>query len=78
MEFFLYLIFSLVKGIFASPVTLNGKEFISFDLASKTNDARQSLVQLRFRSIHPNGLLAYSKGTNGHFLRLEIIHGRLQ
>lgn len=78
MKIIFYLSVFIVKVILGVPVALNGDGFISFDLKTVPTNPRQSILQLRFRTIHPNGLLAYSKGTKGHFLRLEIVKGRLQ
>ncbi|KAL9975254.1 hypothetical protein ACROYT_G012396 [Oculina patagonica] len=77
MKIIIYLAVFIVKVILGTPVSFNGEGFISFDLKTIPTNTRQSILQLRFRTIHPNGLLAYSKGTKGHFLRLEIIKGRL-
>ena len=78
MKITLYLAVLIVKVISDTPVALNGDGFVSFDLKSIRSNPRQSSLRLRFRTIHPNGLLVYSKGTTGHFLRMEIVRGRLQ
>ena len=78
MKITLYLAVLIVKVISGTPVALSGDGFVSFDLKSIRSNPRQSTLRLRFRTVYPNGLLVYSKGTMGHFLRMEIVHGRLQ
>lgn len=78
MKIILYLAVFIVKVISGTPIALNGDGFVSFDLKSIRSNPRLSSLHLRFRTIHPNGLLVYSKGTTGHFLRMEIVQGRLQ
>lgn len=78
MKTTLYFAVFIVKVISDTPIALDGGGFVSFDLKSIPGNPRQSSLHLRFRTISPNGLLVYSKGTTGHFLRMEIVQGRLQ
>ena len=78
MKVVISLVLFAVEAILAIPVALNGNEFLSLDLKSIQTDLRQSIVQLRFRTIHPNGLLVYSQGTSAQFFRLEIVQGRVR
>ena len=78
MKVILYLAVFIVEVISSTPVALDGDGFVSFELKSTLSNPRQSSLHLRFRTIYPNGLLVFSKGTTGHFLRMEIVKGRLQ
>lgn len=62
----------------ATQVRLHGREYITYELGSLTADPQETVIKLRFRTIHPNGLLLYSKGENADFLRLEIYHGQVR
>lgn len=78
MKITLFLAVLIIRVISDTPVSLNGDGFVSFDLKSIRSSPRQSSLSLRFRTIYPNGLLVYSKGTMGHYLQMEIVQGRLQ
>ena len=61
----------------AAQVRLHGREFITHELGSVANNPAETKIQLRFQTIHPNGLLLYSKGKHD-FLLLDIYHGQVR
>lgn len=61
----------------ATQVRLHGQEFITYELRSLSNNPPETKIQLRFRTIRPNGLLLYSNGEN-NFLHLDIYHGQVR
>ena len=60
----------------AAQVRLHGGEYITYGLRKVANP-RQTVIKLRFRTIHPNGLLMYSNGPND-FLQLDVYHGQVR
>lgn len=81
MKAIIFLVLFVVKSIPGTPIAFNGNAYISLDLKSIESTEihpRQLILQLRFRTIHPNGLLMYSKGASGQYFRLEIIQGRVR
>ena len=62
----------------ATQVRLHGREYITYELRSLTSNPRETVIKLRFQTIHPNGLLLYSKGRNEDFLQLDIYHGQVR
>lgn len=81
MKAVIFLVLFVVKNIPGTPIALNGNAYISLDLKSTESieiHPRQLILQLRFCTIHPNGLLMYSKGASGQYFRLEIIQGRVR
>ena len=60
----------------AAQVRLYGEEFITYGMRKVANPGR-TVIKLRFRTIHPNGLFLYSKGNND-FLQLDIYHGQVR
>lgn len=61
----------------ATQVRLHGQEFVTYKLRSVANNPLQTVIKLRFQTIHPNGLLLYSKGKND-FLLLDVYHGQVR
>ena len=64
--------------VFGAQVTFNGSQYIGFDLNSIPLGNRRNLLQLRFRTIHGNGVLANSEGTSKDYFRLELTEGTLR
>ena len=61
-------------------VCLTGEGFIAYE-ARKAWNPRQTVITLRFRTIHANGLLVYStrsKTRLNDFLQLDIHHGQVR
>lgn len=77
----LLLYFTLAStNTFAAQVQLQGQRFIHYSRIGKDTDPRQTEIKLRFRTIHPNGLLIYgTDGTGtGDYLQLDIHHGQVR
>jgi len=81
----LLVFFSLTStNVSGDQVRLTGEEFIIYE-PRKAGDPRQTVIKLRFRTIHTNGLLVYStrSGNNDFmqlddFLQLDIHHGQVR
>ena len=60
-------------------LTFTGEIFTWFHLNSIKSSARRNFLQLRFRTIHENGVLVYSQeNNNGCYYRLELIKASLR
>ena len=75
---FVCLIAFAVRESIAVQASFKGAQFISHKLKADSMNPRQTTIKLRFRTIHPTGLLLYSKGERGDYLRLEIILGQVR
>ena len=76
----LLLIFLAVASmrLHASQVKLRGRQFMTYKLESGEN-SRQTVVKLRFQTIHPNGLFLYSKGAKtDEYLQLDLFQGQVR
>ena len=67
-----------VYVIFCREVTFSGQEYITYDLRSRSLDARRNQIQLEFKTIHPTGILIYSRGSQDDYIQLELRHGVLR
>ena len=60
-------------------VAFSGSSYISYDLRHEnTISAESNQISLEFKTFHPSGLLIYSSGTQGDFITLELIQGKLR
>lgn len=59
-------------------VDFKGQQFISYDLRSNRISAETNQISLEFKTFHPSGMLIYSSGTQGDFITLELIQGKLR
>lgn len=61
-------------------VSFSGRDYIEYDLNANMNtmDSVKTEIELRFKTIHPNGLLLFSKGTTNDFLQLELKEGTIR
>lgn len=60
--------------IFCTEVTFSGQEYITYDLRSRPLGARQNQIQLSFKTMHPTGILIYSRGSQDDYVQLELRH----
>ncbi|XP_068677964.1 contactin-associated protein-like 2 [Montipora foliosa] len=68
---------SLASIAEATETRLHGQDFITYDLKRFANNPQETVIKLRFQTIHPNGLILYSKGKTD-FLLLDIYKGRVR
>ena len=59
-------------------VSMEGNGFITYDLrsnriATKTND-----INFSFKTFQPSGLFIHSSGSQGDFITIELVHGRIR
>lgn len=75
---FLTLEFS-IPITFASQVQLEGKSYITYGIRENT-DPRKTKITLRFRTIHPNGLLIFGTEETKvmDYLQLCLHHGQVR
>ena len=76
----LLVFFSLTStNVSGDEVRFTGEGFITYE-PRKAANPRLTVIKLRFRTIHPNGLLVYSmhSGDNDDFLQLDIHHGQVR
>lgn len=50
---------------------------MSFDLLRDPISASRETIQFRFKTSHANGVLMYSKGTQGDFFALQLYENRM-
>ncbi|XP_048576570.1 contactin-associated protein-like 2 isoform X2 [Nematostella vectensis] len=55
-----------------------GEEYISYDLRSNRIATETNHISMQFKTFHPSGLVMHSSGTQGDFVTLEMIHGKLR
>lgn len=66
-----------VFNVFGTEVTLKGQEYLTYSLKDVSIPASQNFITFRFKTIHPSGLLIYSRG-NSDYIQLELINGVLK
>ncbi len=76
--------FSLVSVLAAmlargsSQVTFTGAELVTVDLTEQKIASENSRITFQLKTISPFGLILYSKGTQGDYIIIEIVQGRLR
>lgn len=61
----------------AETVYFNGTALMSLDLLRDPISASRETIQFRFKTSHANGILMYSKGTQGDFFALQLYENRI-
>lgn len=61
----------------AIEVTFKGQEYFSFSLKNYPIRTDRNTITLRFKTIHPSGLVFYSRGRTD-YIQLELINGALK
>lgn len=64
-------------SVFGIQITLKGKEYLTYSLKDASIPADKNFITFRFKTIHPSGLLIYSRG-NSDYIQLELINGVLK
>lgn len=73
---YLLLALNVLNGL-AIEVTFKGQEYFSYSLKNDNIPTDKNVITLRFKTIHPSGLLIYSRGTSD-YVQLELINGVLK
>ena len=58
--------------------TFNGSQYIAYPIPSHEIGSTSDRILLSFKTAEPYGVLLYSGGTQGDFISLEIIRGKLR
>ena len=58
--------------------TFNGSQYIAYPIPSHEIGSTSDRIELSFKTAEPYGVLLYSGGTQGDFVALEIIRGKLR
>lgn len=61
----------------AETLNFNGTSLVSFDLLRDPISASRETIQFRFKTSHANGVLLYSKGTQGDYYALQLYENRM-
>ena len=71
---------TLLRLVFAQEVTFTGREYAGIYMRSILWGNRQNSLQLRFRTLHENGVLVFSRGKydKTNYFRLELKKGSLR
>lgn len=59
-------------------ITLNGSQYIEKSLLVDATHQKKNELQIIFKTAISSGLLFYASGTNGDYIVLELIHGKLR
>lgn len=62
----------------ATEVNMEGTGYITYDLRSNIIASLTNHIVFSFKTFRPSGLLLYSSGSQGDFISIELIHGRLR
>lgn len=67
------------KRLHATLVSMNGGEFISYDLMNNEIHQHKLVVVFKFRTINPSGLFFFSHNkADGDFISMELIDGNIR
>jgi hypothetical protein len=56
---------------------LDGKSYIIYSPSAKSSKT-YSMIHMLFRTAETSGVLLHARGTNGDFITLEIVRGKLR
>lgn len=62
---------------YAETLFFNGTSLVSLDLLREPISASRETMQFRFKTSFANGVLMYSKGTQGDFLALQLYENKM-
>lgn len=61
----------------AETLYFNGTSLVSLDLMRDPISASRETIQFRFKTSHADGVLMYSRGTQGDFLALQLYENKM-
>ena len=59
-------------------VNMEGTGYISYDLRLNSIATKTNHITFWFKTFRPSGLMVHSSGSQGDFITIELIHGRLR
>lgn len=62
---------------YAETLFFNGTSLVSLDLLREPISASRETIQFRFKTSHANGVLLFSKGTQGDFIALQLYENKM-
>lgn len=62
---------------YAETLFFNGTSLVTLDLLRDPISASRETIQFRFKTSFENGILMYSKGTQGDFLALQLYQNKM-
>ena len=68
-------------AVSTTEVSFTGRGYIKYPFDSTTQPSdtgKPELIQLHFKTIHPNGVLLFSEGSSDDFIHLELEHGTIR
>ena len=74
----LFLIFISAELSKTLQVSFRGSEIITLDLTMRTIAAKDNRITFRFKTIHPFGVILYSRGTQGDYISIDLVEGKLR
>lgn len=57
---------------------MEGTGYITYDLRSDSIATEINHITFAFKTFRPSGLLLHSSGSQGDFITIELVHGRLR
>lgn len=78
--FLIYASWFIINSYFSSAVevSMEGTGYITYDLRSNTIATKRNDITLSFKTFRPSGLMVHSSGSQGDFITIELIHGRVR
>lgn len=84
--FILLCLASVAFGVFSKQIAFYGDDFVSFDLntmpwfANRSKILVKHIIDIRFMSVLPNGMLIYMGGQEekSDFVMINLVHGKLR
>lgn len=61
----------------AETLSFNGSSLVSLDLLRDPVAATREIIKFRFKTSYQNGVMLYSRGTQGDYLALQLIENRM-
>ena len=61
----------------SESIYFNGTGLVRYDLLRDPIAATRESIRFRFKTAHPNGVLLYSRGTQGDYFALQIKDNRM-
>ena len=74
------ILLSLLETIFGlqTETTFNGTQYIAYPIPSHEMGSTYDRIVVDFKTARPYGVILYSGGTQGDFVSLEVIRGKLR
>ncbi|EDO39261.1 predicted protein [Nematostella vectensis] len=73
-----FCLYAQVFCVLTTEITLRGSQYISYNIKPSEIRSKKNILSFRFKTIHPSGLLIYSRGSTWDYIQLELIQGALK